>query len=83
MFFAKIFLSENDEGNDMANISENIQKALDERGMTQADLARRTGLSTAVVSQIVSGKTKDPRLSNVIAIANALGVSLDYLAGLR
>lgn len=67
----------------MANISENIQRALDENGMTQADLARRTGLSTAVVSQIVSGKTKDPRLSNVIAIANALGVSLDYLAGLR
>ena len=67
----------------MANISENIQKALDAKGMTQADLARKTGLSTAVVSQIVSGKTKDPRLSNVITIANALGVSLDYLAGLR
>lgn len=67
----------------MANISGNIQKALDAKGMTQADLARKTGLSTAVVSQIVSGKTKDPRLSNVITIANALGVSLDYLAGLR
>jgi transcriptional regulator with XRE-family HTH domain len=67
----------------MANISDNIQKALDANGMTQADLARKTGLSTAVISQIVSGKTKDPRLSNVITIANALGVSLDYLAGLR
>lgn len=67
----------------MTNISDNIQKALDAKGMTQADLARKTGLSTAVVSQIVSGKTKDPRLSNVITIANALGVSLDYLAGLR
>jgi transcriptional regulator with XRE-family HTH domain len=70
-------------GGKMAGIGANIQLILDMKGMTQADLARKSGLSTAVVSQIVSGKTKDPRLSNVVMIANALGVSLDYLAGIR
>ena len=58
----------------------NIQKVLDARGMSQADLARETGLSTAIISQVVSGKTKDPRFGTVLAIAKALGVSLEYLA---
>jgi transcriptional regulator with XRE-family HTH domain len=49
--------------------------------MTQADLARKTGLTTSNVAYIVNGKTKDPRLSSVIAIAQALNVSLNYLVG--
>lgn len=33
------------------------------------------------ISQIVNGKVKDPRVSTLIKIANALDVSLDYLVG--
>lgn len=62
-------------------LGERIQNALDVRGMTQADLARATGLSTGLIAQIVSGSTKDPRFSNVVRIARALDVSLEYLAG--
>lgn len=62
-------------------LGERIQNALDVRGMTQADLARATGLSTGLIAQIVSGSTKDPRFSNVVKIARALDVSLEYLAG--
>lgn len=62
-------------------LSERIQNALDVRGMTQADLARATGLSTGLIAQIVSGRTKDPRFSNVVKIARALDVSLEYIAG--
>lgn len=58
-----------------------IQKAMDAKGCTQADLARETGLSTAIISQIVSGKTKDPRFTNVVKIATVLNVPLEYLAG--
>ena len=50
-------------------IGERIQNALEVREMTQADLARMTGMSQAVISQIVSGKTKDPHFSRVVAIA--------------
>ena len=63
------------------SLSSRIQKAMDAKGYTQADLARETGFSTAIISQIVSGKTKDPRFTNVVKIASVLGVSLEYLAG--
>lgn len=63
----------------MSTLAEKIQKRMDELDMTQADLARKTGLTTANVAYIVNGKTKDPRLSSVVAIAMALEVSLDDL----
>lgn len=62
-------------------ISERIQYAMDKQDMTQADLARKTQLSTAVISQIVSGKTKNPSFNNMLKIAIALNVPLDYLGG--
>ena len=62
-------------------LAERIQFAMDMRDMTQADLARATGMSTGLIAQIVSGRTKDPHLSNVIKIARALDVSMNYLAG--
>ena len=62
-------------------LGERIQNALDVRDMTQADLARATGLSTGLIAQIVRGRTKDPHFSNVVKIARALDVSLNYLAG--
>ncbi len=65
----------------MSTLAERILTAMDERDMTQADLARKTGLTTSNVAYIVNGKTKDPRLSSVIAIAQALNVSLNYLVG--
>ena len=66
---------------DENTLSYRLQKAMDKRDVTQADLARMTGLSTAIVSQIVSGKTKDPRFMSIVKIAKALDVSLEYLAG--
>ena len=64
-----------------SNLSERIQYAMLQQGIQQADLARATGMSTAVISQIVSGKTKRPLFENVVKIAVALHVPLDYLAG--
>ena len=64
-------------------LAERIQYAMDMRGMTQADLARATGIGTSNIAYIVNGTTKDPRLSNIIKIAQALGVSLNYLAGIK
>lgn len=64
-------------------LAERIQKVMDVRGITQADLARMTGITTSNIAYIVNGKTKDPRLQSVLAIAEALDVSLDYLAGYK
>jgi transcriptional regulator with XRE-family HTH domain len=50
-------------------------------GLTQQQLATAAKLSVSVVTQIEQGKTDDPRLSTLRALAKALGVSLDKLAG--
>lgn len=65
----------------MGTLAERIQHAMEVRGMSQADLARATGIATSNIAYIVTGKTKDPRFDSVLKIAKALGVSLDYLAG--
>lgn len=65
-----------------STLSERIQLAMDKRGITQADLARMTGMTTSNVAYIVNGKTKDPRFQSVLLIAEALDVSLNYLAGI-
>ena len=50
-------------------------------GMSQAELARRIGISNTAMNQIESGKTPDPAASRIKAIADVLGVSTDYLLG--
>ncbi len=54
---------------------------MDQRGLKQVDICRLTGLSSAQVNHLVNGKTKDPKLSTAVMVADALDVSLDYLAG--
>lgn len=46
---------------------------------TMARLSETTGLSTGLLSNYKNGT--DPSLKNAVKIANALDVSLDYLAG--
>lgn len=54
-----------------------LEEALEERGMSQADLARRTGLSAKHISQIVNGKASltpetAARLEEVLGIRASL-----------
>ena len=63
--------------------SERLQMLMDERGWSQADLARITGMPTSNIAYLVNGKTKDPRLQTLIALANVFDVSLDYLTGYK
>jgi transcriptional regulator with XRE-family HTH domain len=50
-------------------------------GMSQAELARRIGISATAMNQIESGKTPDPGVLKVQAIADVLQVSVDALLG--
>jgi transcriptional regulator with XRE-family HTH domain len=47
---------------------------------TQEELAERAGVSLAIVSSLEQGLRQDPRLSTVVKLARALGVTLDELA---
>jgi transcriptional regulator with XRE-family HTH domain len=48
------------------------------RGMTQAELARLSGIAREDICRYEAGE-KDPSLRNTLRIAKALGVSLDAL----
>lgn len=50
------------------------------KGWTLRDLERRTGISNALLSQIETGKIREPSWRNVVKIAAALGLKLDRLA---
>jgi transcriptional regulator with XRE-family HTH domain len=50
--------------------------------MSQAQLARRIGISKNAMNDIETGDS-DPRASRITAIALELGVSADFLLGLK
>jgi transcriptional regulator with XRE-family HTH domain len=47
--------------------------------LTQRQLAQRAGLSPAIVQSLEQGQRLDPRLSTVLKLAQALGVSIGEL----
>lgn len=62
-------------------LGDRIRKARLRYGMSQTELAKRVGISKTAMNQIEMGETTDPRMSRIRAIADILGVSMDYLAG--
>jgi transcriptional regulator with XRE-family HTH domain len=56
-----------------------IRHARERYGMSQAELARRIGISNTALNQIESGKTQNPGVVHIVAIARVLGVSTDAL----
>lgn len=55
-----------------------LKDLLQEKGMTQRELADRTGLTEATISRYVNG-TRRPRGEALLNIALTLGVTTDYL----
>lgn len=52
------------------------------RDLTPKGLAHRADISQRYVNALLAGERKDPGLSIMMALAKALDVSLDWLAGL-
>lgn len=63
---------------DYSALGERIRRARMERGYTQEYLASRANISLPHASNIETAKTK-VSLNTLLAIANALGVTVDYL----
>ena len=59
-------------------VFERIKETAKLRGTTLKNLAKQVGLSE---NAIYSWKNKTPRTDNVQAVADVLGVSVDYLLG--
>ena len=57
---------------------EYLKSLLEEKGMTQAELARRTGMTEASVSRYISGQ-RTPRISQAYEIAEVIGIDMNTL----
>lgn len=62
-------------------LSEKIRVKREEKGMTQAELAKKSGLTQATISRIESGEVKQLKSDAIRALAQALGVTTDFLVG--
>ncbi len=56
-----------------------LKLALKEQGITQAELAKDIGVSQGTISAIVTGKVKEAGVVRSSAMADALGVRLNWL----
>lgn len=65
----------------LLKIGKRIQKLRKDNDLTIERLAEKTGLSVQSICKIESG-SRDFKVSSLIAISTALGVSTDYILGL-
>ena len=56
-----------------------IKELRQKQGLSQNALAKTAGISQGVLSYIESGRTKNPRIDTLAAIAKALGVPIEKL----
>ena len=60
-------------------LGENIRQILHDKWMSQAELARATGVDCTTISKLISGSRANPSVELVKKIADALGVTVDEL----
>lgn len=64
----------------MSSFSENLKTLKGQKNVRQKDIAEAIGVSLRAY-QYYETNTKEPTLSNLIALADYFDVSLDYLVG--
>ena len=64
-----------------SRIGDSLKVARTRLGWTRETLAHHSGISWSAIAQIESGRRRDVRLGTLSALAEALGVSVDYLIG--
>jgi transcriptional regulator with XRE-family HTH domain len=60
--------------------ADRIREARERRAMKQVELAQRAGLQPSAISQFENGQ-REPSPENLCRLADALGVTVDYLLG--
>ena len=60
-------------------LAERIKEEMGKSGLNQAALARRAGVSTAVISALLTGFSKSMSVENLVRVAQVLNVSVEYL----
>ena len=64
------------------SLGENLKTVLDEQKVTQKDLAKKLNIAPTTLNGYISNK-REPDLETLKNIAQALGVTVDYLLGVE
>ena len=75
--------TEQQSGGVGSRIGASLRSARLRAGWSREALAHHSGLTWSAIAQIESGRRRDVHLSTLSALADALGVSVDYLVGGR
>lgn len=59
-----------------------VEKEIEKLGLTKKDIAKKMNMKEQSFSRMISEKTDNPRLDNVLELSKILNVSLDYLLDL-
>ena len=62
---------------------EKLKMIKEEKGLSNADIARVGNLPLPTVTRVFSGQTPNPSIETLIGIAVGMGISLDELVGLK
>ena len=62
------------------SFSERVKRIKKEKGINNDTLSAASGIPLGTLTKLLSGATEEPKLSSAVALANALGCSLEYLA---
>jgi transcriptional regulator with XRE-family HTH domain len=62
-------------------IGQRIKHFREAAGLTQQQLAVKAGLSSSNLAQIEQGQKTDPRVSTILALADAMAVDVGELLG--
>lgn len=70
----------NDE--DMSQlISKNLRKLMQISGLSENELARRTGIAQQIINRLLSGKNQNPKIATLTPISNFFKISMSQLIG--
>jgi transcriptional regulator with XRE-family HTH domain len=64
-----------------ATLGQRIRRVREAQGLSQVTLARRLNASTNAINMLEQDRIRDPHWQRLVAMAEILAVSLDFLAG--
>ncbi len=64
----------------LGTFGERLRRTREDKGLSQGDLAHKTGLQPSAISHFESGR-RSPSFDNLKRLADALAVTIDYLMG--
>lgn len=63
----------------MNNLATNLRSLIDSQGISENELAERTGVPQPTINRILRGESRDPRDKTVLPLADYFGVSLEEM----